>query len=138
MSVHTRYPRQPPTRQDAFQLHIAGRAKGFHDLPPAQLVASVKSHLGGDAILELIGAGEFVVDHDHISFCLDRPNPRGVHTVTLTLEPRGWFDMHCYGPVCACGASAPLTACAHQIVPENLATVLGQLTGLEFLHHRHY
>jgi len=32
----------------------------------------------------------------------------------------------------------PLLGSAQEIIPENLATVLGKLTGIESIHHRHF
>ena len=39
---------------------------------------------------------------------------------------------------CAGTLSVPLLGSAQEIIPENLATVLGKLPGIESIHHRHF
>ncbi len=95
-------------------------------------------HLGGNGVLERLGASKFVVDSDHVSFRLNRTSPHGVHSITISIQPNGFFDMECYGHIAPGTFTAPLVGRAKQIVPDNLATVLGQLTGVETIHHRHY
>lgn len=102
------------------------------------MLDTIKTHLGGDALLARLGAHGFGADHDHVSFCFDRQSPNGVRSVVIALEPRDYFNMYCYGTVGPGHLSAPLIATARQILPENLATVLGQLTGFEAIHHRHF
>jgi hypothetical protein len=46
--------------------------------------------------------------------------------------------MECYGAVARGTLTAPLVGSADEIIPENLATVLGRLTGIESIHHRHF
>jgi hypothetical protein len=102
------------------------------------VVSEVERHLGGSKILKQLGAGAMVVDDTHVSFTLSRANPRHIRSVDIVVEPGGDFRMDCYGarpPGCL---TAPLLASACLIVAENLATVLGQLTGLETIHHHHF
>jgi hypothetical protein len=99
---------------------------------------SIVSHLGGNEVLARIGASTLLVDEAHVSFSLNHANPKGVRSVVISTEPGGMFHMACYGPVAPGTFSAPLVGTARQILPENLATVLGRLTGIESIHHRHY
>jgi hypothetical protein len=46
--------------------------------------------------------------------------------------------MECHDEVASGTLTAPLIGAARGIIPENLATVLGQLTGIESIHHRHF
>ena len=102
------------------------------------VIDDIKLHLGGDAVLSWLKAHDFVADHDRVNFLIERPNPKGVHAVAITVQPHGMYSMHCYARRPAGSFSAPLLAAARQIVPENLATVLGQLAGIEEIHHRHF
>lgn len=95
-------------------------------------------HLGGETKLAEIGARGVFADDNHVAFKLVRPNPRHVHSVMITLQPNGRFGMTCFGALAPAAFDAPQLASASGIVPENLATVLGQLTGIESLRHRHY
>ena len=101
-------------------------------------VAAIKSHLGGETVLAGIGAHGFIADHDKVSLRLDHPNPNKVHVVVISPQPHGFFNMACYGRIPGGALSAPLIGTARQILPENLATVLGKLTGIEWIHHRHF
>jgi hypothetical protein len=98
----------------------------------------IVSHLGGEAKLAEIGARGVFADESHVSFKLVRPNPRRVHTVTIARQPDGLYAMSCFGALTPDAFVAPLIAGADGILPENLATVLGRLTGVESLHHRHF
>jgi hypothetical protein len=98
----------------------------------------VVEHLGGVDRLAEAGAHDLIVDDNHVTFRLGRPNPQHVRSVTITAEPDGLFSMDCYGPLEPGTLHASLIANAKEILPENLATVLGQLTGIERLHHSHY
>jgi hypothetical protein len=101
-------------------------------------VQEIVSHLGGEARLSELGARGFFADETHVSFKLIRPNPKGVRSVVISFQGNNFFEMNCYGPFTAGGFQAPLVATANGILAENLATVLGQLTGIESLHHRHF
>jgi len=104
----------------------------------SDLVETIVSHLGGENVLAQIGAGEFFSDGARVSFQLRHSNPKGVHSVVISTQPRGFFSMECYGHLAHGTLTAPLVGAARQIIPENLATVLGQLTGIESIHHRHF
>jgi hypothetical protein len=99
---------------------------------------SIMSHLGGEGILTQIGAHAFVSDDTHVSFRLDHANPKKIHSVVISFQPNGFFNMDCYGHLIPGTFSAPLLGTAKQILPENLATVLGQLTGIDLIHHSHF
>jgi hypothetical protein len=94
-------------------------------------------HLGGKERLESIGAHDFVSDDTNLTFTL-RPNPKHVRTVSIALQCAGRYRMDCYGGRPVGSFQAPLIASAGGIVADNLASVLGQLTGIEALHHHHY
>ena len=104
----------------------------------SHLVDTIVAHLGGEHVLRQIGAREFFADGARVSFRLSHANPKGVRSVVISSEPHGFFAMECYGEVARGTLSAPLVGSARQIIPENLATVLGRLTGIESIHHRHY
>jgi len=104
----------------------------------SHLVRTVNSHLGGDDVLAQIGAREFFSDGTRVSFRLHHSNPKGVHSVVISSEPHGFFNMECYGQVKPGTLTAPLVGTARGIIAENLASVLGKLTGIESIHHRHF
>lgn len=95
------------------------------------------AHLGGKERLESIGAHDFFSDDTNLTFTL-RPNPKHVRTVSIALQCAGRYRMDCYGGRPVGSFQAPLIASAGGIVADNLASVLGQLTGIEALHHHHY
>jgi hypothetical protein len=105
---------------------------------PSAVVEAIEAHLGGPALLDAIGVRDIAVNHDHVSFHLTKTSPKGVRTVVITTQPNGLFRMACFGGHAAGSFSTPLVASAGQIVPENLATVLGALTGFEAIHHRRF
>ena len=98
----------------------------------------IKHHLGGEERLAAIGAYEFSVDPSHVTFRLGRPNPNRVRTVTVSFEPNGKFGMECFGALEPGAFRARRIGGASEILPENLATILGKLTGIDDLHHRHF
>jgi hypothetical protein len=110
----------------------------YADPMATDAISAIEAHLGGSGVLKQLGAGGIVADKDHVSFALHRPNPKGVHTVVITAEPGGNYHMDFYGERPPGYLAAPHLASASQVVPENLATVLGQLTGVETVHHRHF
>ena len=99
---------------------------------------SIIGHLGGEGVLARIGARDIASDDAHLSFKLGHCSPKGVRSVIIACEPHGFYNMHCYGGISPGTFHAPLIGAAQGIVPENLATVLGQLSGLETIHHRHF
>jgi len=101
-------------------------------------VQEIIAHCGGQERLSKIGARDFVLNHTHVSFKLIHPNPKGVRSVTISAQPDGNFEMDCFGPIPVGSLNPQRIARATGIIPENLATVLGQLTGIETLHHRHF
>ena len=132
----------PPVAPEA-HFHAAYRA---HAGPRADeksarasiLLEAVRTHLGGEPVLTSLGARRFLATPERVSFRLEHPNPAGVRTVVVTVEPNGFFAMDCFGEAPAGGLTPVLAGYATQIVPDSLATVLGKLTGLESIHHRHY
>lgn len=104
----------------------------------ATLLDNVVRHLGGEERLKSLGARVSVNDDTHVSVKLLHPNPRGVRSVIISRRANGFFDMDCFGPLRPSSFSAPLLDKADNILPENLATVMGRLTGDERLHHHHY
>lgn len=101
-------------------------------------VASIIAHLGGEDVLARIGAREFFTYDTHVSFELHHWNPKGVRSVVISTEAHGFFAIDCYGPIVPSTFKAPLVGKERKILPENLAMVLGQLTGIESMHHRHF
>ena len=104
----------------------------------AALFDNVVGHLGGEDRLRLLGARVSVNDDTHVSVKLLHPNPRGVRLVIITRRQSGFFDMDCFGPLKRNSFSAPLVDHADNILPENLASAMGKLTGDERLRHHHY
>jgi hypothetical protein len=102
------------------------------------LLETVVSHLGGDNVLAAIGARQFVADDTCVSFRLGHANPKGVRSVVIATASDGFFSMQCYGERSPGSLTPPLVGMAQEIIPENLATVLGKLTGIEGIHHRHF
>ena len=96
------------------------------------------SHLGGKDFLAKLGAHGFVVDDTHVSFTLDHENPKGVHLISISIEPNGKFIMIAKGPIKAGFLTAPTLGRAIVDIPDNLATVFGSLTGIELMRHRHF
>lgn len=128
----------PPTASDFAQARTPASAHRCEAPMSDEMIENIKTHLGGDYVLDWLRAHDFAVDHDRLNFIIERPNPKGVNAVAITALPHGMFTMHCYGRCLAGSYSAPLLAAARQIVPENLATVLCQLTGIEEIHHRQF
>ena len=131
-------PTLPQGKHDLDSAKFAVRLHGSNDVLSPDVVENIKSHLGGDSVLADLGAYGFVVDHDGVSFKMSRSNPKGVRTVVISAQSRDLFKMDCYGKLVPGTLRASLIGTATQIVPENLATVLGKLAGVEELHHRHY
>jgi len=95
-------------------------------------------HLGGRETLEKLGARDFAADEGHLSFVLGHHNPKGIHSVTISREPDGRFRITCHGRLKSGSLTAPKLGTATIDIPENLASVFGQLTGIEILRHRHF
>ena len=104
----------------------------------SHIVASIISHLGGQDTLAHIGARDFFSDDTHMGFELVHSNSKGVRSVVISIEPHGLFSMHCYGHIDPRTFKAPLVGAEREIISENLATVLGELTGIESLRQRHF
>jgi len=99
--------------------------------------ASIISHLGGEDFLATLGARDFFVDDTHVSFTLIRANRKGVHSVTISIEPHGTFKIACYGRIVPGSLHPPIVGTRTVGIPENLAAVLGELSGIDFLRDRH-
>jgi hypothetical protein len=99
--------------------------------------ASIIAHLGGEDFLANLGARDFVVDDAHLSFTLVHHNPKGVHSVTISVEPNEGFNIVCYGRIVPGSLTAPVLGKENVPIPENLAAVLGRLTEIDTLRHRH-
>ena len=95
-------------------------------------------HLGGEQFLASLGARDFVIDDTHVGFILVHNNPKNVHSVTITLEPHGGFKVLCYGRLAPSTFRAPVVAAENVATPDNLAAVLGKLTGITALEQRHF
>jgi len=102
------------------------------------LVETIITHLGGEQVLSQIGARDFFADGARVSFRLSHANSKGIRSVVISAQPNGYFSMECYGEVGRGSLTATLIGSAREIIPENLASVLGRLTGIESIHHRHY
>jgi hypothetical protein len=100
-------------------------------------VASIIDHLGGEKFLTSLGARDFVVDDTHLGFTLIHNNPKGVHSVAISIEPSGGFKVSCYGGVEPGTLRAATLATERVAVAESLAAVVGKLTGIDALQHRH-
>jgi hypothetical protein len=97
----------------------------------------ILDHLGGEKLLTSLGARDFATDDTHLSFALVHGNAKGVHSVTISVEPHGDFKVWCYGPISRGTFRAPVLATETVSIPESLAAVLGKLTGIDALKHRH-
>jgi hypothetical protein len=104
----------------------------------SHLVEEIILHLGGEHVLARIGASGFVSEGGQVSFQLNHGNPKGIHTVVISAQTAGRFGMKCFGRIAPGTLTVPLLGSAQEIIPENLATVLGKLTGIEGIHHRHF
>jgi hypothetical protein len=62
---------------------------------------------------------------------------REIHSVTISVEPHRGFRVTGYGRLVPGLLQAPVRATEIAAIPENLAAVLGKLTGIEALQHRH-
>jgi hypothetical protein len=94
-------------------------------------------HLGGEQFLVSLGARDFAIDETHVGFTLVHSNPKNVHSVTITIEANGGFKVLCYGQLSPRTFSAPVLATENVAIPDNLAEVLGKLTGITALQNRH-
>ena len=99
--------------------------------------ASIIAHLGGEDFLAGLGARDFVVGDTSVGFTLVHDNPKGIHSVAISIEPHGNFKVTCYGRITPGSLHAPVLGRANVAIPENLATVFGELTGIDTLRHRH-
>jgi hypothetical protein len=61
--------------------------------------ASIIAHLGGEDFLVNLGARDFVVDDAYLSFTLVHRNPKGVHSVRISVESNKGFNIVCYGRI---------------------------------------
>jgi hypothetical protein len=100
-------------------------------------VASIIDHLGGEKFLTSLGARDFVADDTHLGFTLIHNNPKGVHSVTISVEPSGGFKVSCYGGLEPGTFHAATLATERVVVAESLAAVVGKLTGIDALRDRH-
>ena len=95
-------------------------------------------HLGGEQFLASLGARDFAIDDAHVGFILVHSNPKNVHSATITIEPHGGFKVLCYGRLAPGTFRAPVVAAESVATPDNLAAVLGKLTGIAALEERHF
>jgi hypothetical protein len=95
-------------------------------------------HLGGEQFLASLGARDFAIDDTHVGFILVHSNPKNVHSVTITVESHGGFKVLCYGRLAPGTFRAPVVAAENVATPDNLAAVLGKLTGIAALEQRHF
>jgi len=97
----------------------------------------ILDHLGGEKFLASMGARDFATDDTHLSFTLVHGNLKGVHSVTISVEPHGDFKVWCYGRISPGTFRAPVLSTETVNIPESLAAVVGKLTGIDALKHRH-
>lgn len=138
MTCETRIPDQMPAPYKLPHAATAIRPDQPAEPMSRDAIGDIETHLGGAAVLKSLGASALAADHNHVSFTLGRANPKGIRTVVITAEPDGRYRMDCYAPRELGRLTAPRAASATGIVAENLATVLGQLSGVETIHHRHF
>jgi len=100
-------------------------------------VASIIDHLGGEKFLASFGARNFVTDESSFGFTLVFENPKKIHSVIISIEAHGGFKVSCYGRIAPGTLHAPMLATESVTIAENLAAVLGKLTGIEALKHKH-
>ena len=99
--------------------------------------ALIIDHLGGEKFLSDLGARDFAVDDTHLGFTLIHSNPKGVHSVAISVEPSGGFKVSCYGGLEPGTFHAATLATERVAVAESLAAVVGKLTGIDALRDRH-
>ena len=99
--------------------------------------SQILDHLGGEKFLASVGARDFVTDGTHLSFTLVHDNLKGIHSVTISVEPHGDFKVWCYGRISPGTFRAPVLATESVNIPESLAAVVGKLTDIDALKHRH-
>ena len=116
----------------------AAKPLGTFMMESSRLAEAIILRLGGENVLAQIGALEFFSDGTRVSFKLNHWNPKGVRSVIISTQPRGFFSMQCYSEIVPGTLTAPLIGTAQQIIPENLATVFCDLTGIESIRHRHF
>jgi hypothetical protein len=131
-------PRNIPIHYDLNEARFAERPQAAGENLSTDEIEAIKMHLGGEAILARIGISSFIAGPGNVTFRLSAHNPNNVRTVVISQQPGGFFKMACYGEIKAGTVSAQNLGDAVQILPENLATVLGQLTGMEIIHHHHF
>jgi hypothetical protein len=107
-------------------------------LSAAMTLDEIRARLGGDERLAEAGAYQFSLDPTHVTFRLGRRNRNHVRTVTVSFQSNGMFGMDCFGALEPGAFRARHIASAHDILPDNLATVFGQLTGMDAFHHHHF
>ena len=103
-----------------------------------ELLTSIITHLGGPDVLARIGARAVHSDSGHINIQLEKISPNGARTVLIQSQPHDFFNVDVYGAIQPGTLTAPLIGAAKQVVPENLSTVFGKLTGIDTMHHRHF
>lgn len=100
-------------------------------------VDTILERLGGQKMLDAIGAHNIVADNARVSFTL-RANPARVHTVAISRQPTGRYRIDCYGR-CAPGTfQATHLGAEVGVTADNLADKLGEMTGLQPLRDRHF
>ena len=107
-------------------------------MTPTTSVDTIVSHLGGNDILAQLGTRNFFSDDNGLSFQLSHANPNDVSSVIISKEARGFYTMECYSKIPRGTLTAPLVGKERKIIPENLASVFGRLTGIQGLQHHHY
>ena len=83
-----------------------------------------------------MGARDFVVADTDLSFTRVHNDPKRVHSVTISIQPQS-FKVTCYGRIVPGSFHAPVLATESVAILGNLADVLGKLTGIGALRHRH-
>ena len=99
--------------------------------------SSIMDHLGGEGFLVSLGARDFVIDETSSSFTLIHDKPGGVRSVSITTDANGEFLVTCYGRIMPGALHAPVLGKEIVEIPENLASVVGRLIGIDALRDRH-
>ena len=99
--------------------------------------SAIIDHLGGECFLVNLGARDFVIDETNLSFTLIHDKPSGVRSVSITITANEEFLVTCYGRIMPGALHAPVLGKETVDIPENLASVVGRLIGIDALRDRH-
>jgi hypothetical protein len=95
-------------------------------------------HLGGEARLQELRIVVVAEQARRITLLLNKRNLQGVRTVVISPQTGGVYNLNCYGPLAFGSFKAPPRGHAFRVLPENLASALGRLTGVEEFGGHHF